>query len=50
MRRAPRPPMTQTRLYRVLVPAALVTLALTAAVILVLAGGVLVGIVPYPGK
>ncbi len=50
MTRGSRPPLTRSRLYRALVPAALVTLAVVAAGILVLAGGMLLGLVPYPGR
>ncbi len=46
--RAPRPPVTRARSYRLLVPGALVVLALATALILVLAGGVLLGFVPTP--
>ncbi len=49
-RRAQRPPLTRARLYRTLVPLALVVLAVVTVVVLILAGGVLLGIVPYPGK
>ena len=48
--RAPRPVLTQEKGYRMLVPALLVVLALITAVILVLAGGVLFGLIPYPGR
>src|SRR3989441_10044728 len=46
LRRAPRPPVTQARPYRVLVPGTLVVLALATALILVVACGVLLGVVP----
>ncbi len=49
-RRAQRSPLTRGRLYRTLVPLALAVLAVITVVILILAGGVLLGIVPYPGK
>ena len=49
LRRAPRPPVTQVRGYRVLVPGTLVVLALATALILVVAIGVLVGVVPTRG-
>lgn len=48
--RAPRPVLAQEKGYRILVPALLVVLVLITAVILVLAGGVLVGLIPYPGR
>lgn len=49
-RRAPRPELSQARGYRVLVPVLLAVLALIMVVMLVLAGGVLFGVIPYPGK
>ena len=48
--RAPRPALTRAGLYRLAVPALLVTFAVLTAGLLLLAGGVLLGIVPYPGK
>lgn len=50
VRRAPRPALTRARAYRMLVPALLVVLAAIAAIVLVLAGGVLLGLIPYPGR
>lgn len=46
VRRVPRPAMTQARGYRVLVPGALIVIAFLTVLVLVVAGGVLVGIVP----
>lgn len=48
--RAPRPAITRRRLYRIGVGAALVVLAVGTAVVLALAAGVLLGILPYPGR
>lgn len=49
-RRVPRPQLTQARGYRILVPMALVLLTLVTIVVLALAGGVLLGVIPYPGR
>lgn len=48
--RAPRPLLTRARAYRLVVPAVLVALALGTVVVLMLAAGVLLGILPYPGR
>lgn len=48
--RAPRPAITKAMLYRRAVPALLFSLAAVTVILLLLAGGVLLGIVPYPGK
>lgn len=50
MRRAPRPALTKARGYRMLMPVLLAFLALLTLVVLILAGGVLFGLIPYPGK
>lgn len=50
VRRAPRPPLTRTRLYRLLVPVALAVVAMGTITILVLAAAVLFGIISYPGR
>lgn len=50
MRRVPRAAVTQARLYRLAVPLLLVALGLVTAALLLLAGGVLLGLVPYPGR
>ncbi|HET6781743.1 MAG TPA: hypothetical protein VFH67_06580 [bacterium] len=49
-RRATRPALSKARGYRVIVPALLAVLALITVVVLVLAGGVLFGLIPYPGR
>ncbi len=49
-RRAPRPARSRAPLYRVAVPIILVVLGAVTLVLLALAGGVLLGIVPYPGR
>ena len=46
LRRVPRAAVTQVRSYRILVPGALVTLALMTGLVLVVAGGILLGAVP----
>src|SRR5207249_2282793 len=46
LRRVPRTAVTQARSYRILVPGALVTLALLTGLVLVVAGGILLGAVP----
>lgn len=48
--RGPRPPLTHTGFYRLAVPILLVALGMVTAGLLLLAGGVLLGIVPYPGR
>jgi len=45
-RRVPRAAVTQARSYRILVPGALVALALLTGLVLVVAGGILLGAVP----
>lgn len=49
-RRAPRPALTRSRLYRMLIPAALVVVAAGTVAVLALAAAVLFGIIPYPGR
>lgn len=49
-RRAMRPAITQAKIYRTAVPAALLILATAAVILLILAAGVFLGLVPYPGK
>jgi len=49
-RRAPRPALSRAPLYRVAVPVILVVLGMITLALLALAGGVLLGIVPYPGR
>lgn len=49
-RRVPRPALTRTRFYRAAVPVFLVVLAGVMLLLLLLAAGVLLGILPYPGK
>lgn len=49
-RRAPRPAITRARFYRAAVPIALVILGILMVAVLILAGGVLLGILPYPGR
>jgi len=49
-RRAARPALTRALAYRVLIPALLVVVAVGTVVILILAGGVLLGVLPYPGR
>jgi hypothetical protein len=49
-RRVVPPAITRAALYRLAVPTALLILGLLAAVVLLLAGAVLLGIVPYPGR
>jgi len=49
-RRAGRPPLTRARAYRTLVPVALAVLAAVTAGVLIVAAGVLLGIIPYPGR
>lgn len=50
MRRVRRHPLTQVRLYRMVVPLLLTVLGLLSAALLLVAGGVMLGIVPYPGR
>ena len=49
VRRAPRPALTRSPAYRVLVPVVLVLLAVIAAAVLILTGGVLLGVGPGKG-
>ena len=49
-RRAPRPAMARAPLYRAAVPVIVIALGVVTLVLLLLAGGVLLGIVPYPGR
>lgn len=49
-RRAPRPSLTRATFYRTAVPVLLIVLAGLTVVVLLLAGGVLLGIIPYPGR
>jgi len=46
LRRVPRAAVTQARSYRILVPGVLVALALLTGLVLVVAGGILLGAVP----
>lgn len=50
MNRVPRPSVTRVRVYRLAVPLLLLGLGLVTAALLLLAGGVLLGIIPYPGR
>jgi hypothetical protein len=50
LRRAPRPELTRARGYRILVPVLLAVLTLVTIIVLALAGGVLLGVIPYPGR
>ncbi len=50
LRRAPRPPLTRARLYRVVVPFLLVVLAAATGVLVIVVAGVLLGLVPIPGR
>jgi len=45
-----RPALTRSRLYRLLVPAAVVLVAAGTLIVLALAAGVLLGVLPYPGR
>ncbi len=49
-RRVARPALTRAPLYRLAVPVMLVALAVVTVGLLMLAGGILLGIVPYPGR
>ena len=49
-RRAPRPVLPRAPLYRAAVPVIVIALGVVTLVLLLLAGGVLLGIVPYPGR
>ena len=49
-RRAPRPALARAPLYRAAVPVIMIALGVVTLVLLLLAGGVLLGIVPYPGR
>lgn len=48
--KAPRPALVRSRLYRVLVPAAVVLVASGTLIVLALAAAVLLGVLPYPGR
>lgn len=48
--RAARPALTRARAYRTLVPVVLALVGLGTIVVLVLAAGVLLGLLPYPGR
>ncbi len=50
LRRALRPPLARARVYRVVVPLFLVVLAFAMGVLVILVVGILVGLVPYPGR
>lgn len=50
LRRVERPALTRSSLYRLAVPIALVVLGAVMLALLVLAGGVLLGLLPYPGR
>lgn len=50
MRRAPRPVLTRSRLYRLLIPVTLAVVAVGTITVLVLAAAVLFGIISYPGR
>ncbi len=50
LRRAPRPPLTRARLYRVVVPFILVVLAAATGVLVIVVAGLLLGLVPIPGR
>ncbi len=49
-RRASRPALARAPLYRAAVPVIVIALGVVTLVLLLLAGGVLLGIVPYPGR
>ena len=49
-RQAPRPALARASLYRAAVPVIVIALGVVTLVLLLLAGGVLLGIVPYPGR
>ena len=49
-RRAPRPALTRAPLYRAAVPVIVIALGVVTLALLLLAGGVLLGIVSYPGR
>ena len=48
--RAPRPALTRATFYRTAVPVLLIVLAVVTVIVLVVAGGVLFGIIQYPGR
>lgn len=50
VRRARRHPLAHVPVYRVAVPLLIVLVGIGTVVILILAGGVLLGVVPYPGR
>lgn len=49
-RRVASPPLTRTSGYRVAVPLLIVLVGAGTLFVLVLAGGVLFGLIPYPGR
>lgn len=49
-RQAPRPPLTRATFYRTAIPVLLIVLAVATVIVLLLAGGVLFGIITYPGR
>jgi len=49
-RRVARPASSRSPLYRLVVPAALVLLGAVMLALLLLAGGVLLGVLSYPGR
>ncbi len=50
LRRALRPPLTRARLYRVVVPFILIVLAAATGVLVIVVAGLLLGLVPVPGR
>jgi hypothetical protein len=50
VRRVPRPPLTRAPGYRIGVPLLIALVGLAALAVLVLAAGVLLGLIPYPGR
>lgn len=50
LKRAPRPPLTRARLYRAVVPLFLIVLATTTVGLVIFAIGLLLGLVPLPGR
>ncbi len=49
-RRAPRPALTRAPAYRAFIPVLLLVLVIVMLAIVMLAGGVLLGLLPYPGR
>ena len=45
-----RPSLTRSRWYRLLVPVTVVLVAAGTLIVLALAAGVLLGVLPYPGR